>query len=36
MQKLDQQTLNFTDEHIANIATMFPHCVTEVEDESGT
>ena len=35
MQKLDQQTLNFTDEHIANIATMFPHCVTEVEDESG-
>jgi len=35
MQKLDQQTLNFTDEHIANIAAMFPHCVTEVEDESG-
>ncbi len=36
MQKLDQQTLNFTDEHIANIAAMFPHCVTEVEDENGT
>ncbi len=35
MQKLDQQTLNFTDEHIANIAAMFPHCVTEVEDENG-
>lgn len=35
MQKLDQQTLNFTDEHIANIAVMFPHCVTEVEDENG-
>ena len=36
MKKLDQQTLNFTDEHIANIAAMFPHCVTEVQDENGT
>ncbi len=35
MQKLNQQTPNFTDEHIANIAVMFPHCVTEVEDENG-
>jgi len=35
MQKLDQQTPNFTDEHIANIAAMFPHCVTEAEDEDG-
>ena len=35
MQKLDLQTPDFTDEHIANIAAMFPHCVTEVEDESG-
>ena len=35
MQKLDQQTLNFTEEHIANIAVMFPHCVAEVEDENG-
>lgn len=36
IEKLDQQTLNFSDEHIANIAAMFPHCVTEVEDENGT
>ncbi|HHH21142.1 MAG TPA: site-specific DNA-methyltransferase, partial [Nitratifractor sp.] len=35
MKRLKQQTLNFTDEHIANIAAMFPHCVTEVEDANG-
>ena len=35
MQNLKQQTINFTDEHIANIANIFPHCVTEVEDENG-
>lgn len=36
MQKLDQQTPNFTDEHIANIATMFPHCVVETKKEDGS
>ena len=35
IEKLDLKTPNFTDEHIANIAAMFPHCVTEVEDENG-
>jgi len=35
MDKLNQQTPNFTDEHIAKIAEMFPHCVTEAKDEAG-
>ncbi|WP_201353175.1 hypothetical protein [Hydrogenimonas urashimensis] len=35
MKRLDQRTPDFTDEHIAKIAAMFPHCVTEVEDANG-
>ncbi|MDQ6953706.1 MAG: site-specific DNA-methyltransferase [Mariprofundaceae bacterium] len=35
MQKLDLQTVNFTDENIEKLAVMFPHCVTEERDEQG-
>ncbi len=35
IQKLDFQSPDFTNEHIEKIATLFPNCVTEVQDESG-
>jgi len=35
MKKLEQHTPDFTDEPIANIAEMFPHCAVEAEDENG-
>jgi len=35
MQKLDQKTPDFTDEHIEKLAELFPNCVTEAEDERG-
>jgi adenine-specific DNA-methyltransferase len=35
MKKLEQRTPDFSDEHIAKIAEMFPHCVAEAEDENG-
>ncbi|WP_456485751.1 site-specific DNA-methyltransferase [Hydrogenimonas sp.] len=35
IEKLQQHTLDLTDDHIAKIAEMFPHCVVEVEDENG-
>jgi len=36
MDKLDLQTANFTDENIAKIADIFPNCVTEAKDATGT
>ncbi|MBD3842742.1 MAG: site-specific DNA-methyltransferase, partial [Campylobacterales bacterium] len=35
MEKLDMCTSNVTDENIAQIAKIFPHCVTETKDEYG-
>ena len=35
MKRLEQKSLDFTDEHIAKIAEIFPHCVVESEDEEG-
>jgi len=36
MQKLKMRTPDFTDENIARIAQLFPDCITESRDESGT
>ena len=35
MEKLDLITPNFTNENIAKLAELFPHCVTEKKDDKG-
>lgn len=35
IEKLDMSTPNFTNENIAQIATIFPNCVSEIKDDNG-
>ena len=34
-EKLDLQTLDFTEEHTKKLSKLFPNCVTEAKDENG-